>query len=87
MGQNKPGGSNSRQPVSGGDRNISCDQVALLCDIFSRYLPQNQHPRISRERIMRVYGMLYEVMEVAALKFADDDALANGTPLDVRRGL
>jgi len=64
---------------------LSCDQVAWLLDIFERYLPKDQHPRVSRQRDMRKYGMLYEVMEVANLKFSDDSARWNGTPNDARR--
>jgi hypothetical protein len=57
-----------------GFKPISCDQVAWLLGIFNRYLPQNKHPRISRERDMLIYGMLYEVMEIAGLQFTDDSA-------------
>lgn len=63
---------------------INCDQVAWLMDIFNRYLPKSQHPRVSQERDMRMYGMLYEVMEIANLKFADDVARLNGTPSQAR---
>jgi len=61
-------------------RKIGCDQVAWLLDIFNRYLPPSKHPRISQEREMLKYGMLYEVMEITGLKFADDAARWNGTP-------
>jgi hypothetical protein len=64
---------------------INCDQVAWLLDIFNRYLPnKSHHPSISREREMLKYGMLYEVMEIANLKFADALARWNGTPNDAR---
>lgn len=63
---------------------ISCDQVAWLLDIFERYLPPSHHPRISRARDMQKYGMLYEVMEIADLRFADNRARWNGTPNDAR---
>lgn len=63
---------------------IGCDQVAWLLNVFERYLPMDNHPRVSRERDMKKYGMLYEVMEAAGLKFADEAARWNGTPEDVR---
>jgi hypothetical protein len=63
---------------------INCDQVAWLLDIFNRYLPRDGHPQISREREMLMYGMLYEVMEIAHLCFEDDRARHNGTPNDTR---
>ncbi len=63
---------------------ISCDQVAWLMDIFERYLPANNHPRVSVEREMMQYGMLYEVMDIAGLQFADDAARLNGTPPSAR---
>ena len=64
---------------------INCDQVTWLLDVFSRYLPQTNKPRVSKEREMQRYGMLYEVMEVAGLKFLDDAARWNGTPNDARK--
>ena len=64
---------------------ITCDQVAWLLDIFTRYLPPDNRPKVSRQREMFKYGMLYEVMEVAGLKFADDMARLNGTPRDARK--
>ena len=73
-------------------RPLSCDQVAWLLDVFTRYLPQESdkdflynRPRVSRQGEMLKYGMLYEVMEVADLKFADDAARWNGTPQDARK--
>ena len=65
-------------------RLIGCDQVAWLLDIFDRYLPASPHPRVSREREMLMYGMLYEVMDIAGLGFADDRARENATPHFVR---
>ena len=67
-----------------GGRPINCDQVAWLLDIFDRYLPPSKHPGISREREMMKYGMLYEVMEIAYLRFEDESALHNGTPHEAR---
>lgn len=64
---------------------ISCDQVSWLMSIFDRYLPKSAHPSISREREMKQYGMLYEVMEIAKLRFEDDSAMWNGTPNEARR--
>ena len=63
---------------------ISRDQVAWLLDIAERYLPPSAYPPISREREMRKYAMLYEIMEIANLRFQDDSARWNGTPNDVR---
>lgn len=65
-------------------REITCDQVAWLLNAFERYLPEYHHPAISRYREMQVYGLLYEAMEAANLKFSDDAARNNATPGDVR---
>jgi hypothetical protein len=62
---------------------ISCDQVAWLLDIADRYIPYDKYPSISRQREMKKYGMLYEIMEIANLEFQDDYALSNATPQDV----
>lgn len=67
-----------------GTRLIGCDQVAWLLDVFDRYLPPSEHPRVSREREMQKLAMLYEVMDIAGLNFADDAALYNATPDFVR---
>lgn len=67
-----------------GERDLGCDEVAWLLDIFDRYLPKDDFPRISRQREMKKYGMLYEVMEVARLTFQDESALHNGTPHEAR---
>lgn len=66
-------------------RELNCDQVVWVLDVFDRYLPKDHHPRISREREMKKYGMLYEVMEAASLVFSEDGARSNGTPHDARR--
>jgi hypothetical protein len=63
---------------------INCDQVAWLLDIADRYIPKDDYPRISRQREMKKYGMLYEIMEIARLKFEDDQARWNGTPNEAR---
>ena len=65
-------------------RPINCDQVSWLLDIFNRYLPQNNHPRVSQERPMLTYAMLYEVMDIAGLIFEDENARWNGTPNQAR---
>jgi hypothetical protein len=64
---------------------VNCDQIVWLLDIFDRYLPRDSHPRVSREREMKKYAMLYEVMEIAELKFEDDSARSNGTPHEARK--
>ena len=64
---------------------ITCDQVSWLMDIFNRYLPRDSHPAVSRERTMKQYGVLYEVMEIAGLRFEDDAARWNGTPNEARK--
>jgi len=69
------------KPVSG---TISCDQVAWLLDIADRYLPKLRHPSISQEREMMKYAMLYEIMEILNLGFADDMARRNATPSPVK---
>ena len=63
---------------------INADQVAWLMAIFERYLPPSKHPRISVERDMMKYGMLYEVMDVMNVEFEDDAARWNGTPSQAR---
>lgn len=63
---------------------INCDQVAWLLDIADRYIPQDNLPRVSRQREMKKYGMLYEIMEIIGAKFEDDGARWNGTPNEAR---
>jgi len=65
-------------------KKISCDQVAWLLDIFNRYLPQDNFPRVSQQREMLKYGMLYEVMDILYLGFEDEAAIHNGTPVKAR---
>lgn len=74
------------QPITEnkGGHAINCDQVAHLMNIFDRYLPPTNHARVSQEREMMKYGMLYEVMEEANLRFEDDAARWNGTPNPAR---
>jgi hypothetical protein len=50
---------------------------------IGRYLPKQEAPRVSRSRELQSYALLYELMEVAGLVFADDAAAHNGTPKDV----
>ena len=66
------------------NKEINADQVAWLMAIFERYLPKSNHPRISVERDMMKYGMLYEVMDVMNVEFEDDSARWNGTPEQAR---
>jgi hypothetical protein len=65
-------------------RPITCDQVAWLLDIAERHIPNDNRVRVSRQREMQKYAMLYEIMEVASLQFADDRARWNGTPNDAQ---
>ena len=65
-------------------REINCDQVHWILSIFDRYLPTDDHPRVSQEREMKKYAMLYELMDVAKLCFTDDSARWNGTPNQAR---
>lgn len=66
-------------------RPINCDQVSWMLAAISRYLPPDNHPRVSRAREMQKYALLYELMEVAHLCFEDRNAQHNGTPPDVMR--
>ena len=68
-----------------GARPLNCDQVAWMLNAIERYLPQTNHPRVSRAREMQKYALLYELMEVAHLYFEDASAQHNGTPPDVVR--
>lgn len=70
---------------SGTARPITCDQVAWVLNALRRLTPEGNLPAVSRQREMLVYAALYEIMEVAHLKFADDAAIYNGTPPDIRR--
>lgn len=72
------------EQIKSGRNLITSDQVAWLLDIAYRYLPQDSLPRVSRQRDMKAYGMLYEIMEIAGLSFADSSARWNGTPEEVR---
>ena len=63
---------------------INCDQVVWLLDIADRYIPDDKYPSISQQRDMQMYAMLYEIMEVTGLTFADSNARRNGTPPRVR---
>jgi hypothetical protein len=68
-----------------GSHSISCDQVSWLLDIADRYIPKDMvRPSVSRQREMLKYGMLYEIMEIADLKFEDGSARWNGTPNEAR---
>ena len=65
-------------------RPINCDQVHLILNAIDRVIPPSTHPRVSRLREMFKYACLYEIMEVAHLKFEDSSARWNGTPNDAR---
>lgn len=67
-------------------KTITCDQVAWILDVFDRYLPNDPAAkRVSCHREMMKYGMLYEVMDVAGLRFEDESARLNGTPHQARK--
>ena len=63
------------------NKTINCDQVAWLIAIYERYLPKDNHPRVSRQREMLKYGMLYETMEIMGVGFEDEAARSNGSPI------
>lgn len=63
---------------------ISCDQVCWILDIFDRELPEQTKVTVSREREMKMYGMLYELMEVVGVELEDDAAIHNATPPSLR---
>jgi len=63
---------------------ISCDVVALLLNLADRYIAQSKYPSVSQQREMQKYAMLYEIMDIAGLRFEDDKAIWNGTPNQVR---
>lgn len=64
-------------------REVNCDQVAWMLNAIGRFIPPDSNPAVSRAREMQKYAMLYELMEVAGLTFADDAASFNATPRDV----
>ena len=66
------------------ERKINCDQVAWLLDIANRYIDKDKFPAVSQQREMKKYAMLYEIMDIANLKFADKKALYNATPYQAR---
>lgn len=68
-------------------RPINCDQVSWILTAIDRYLPQLNHPGVSRAREMQKFALLYEFMEVANLCFSDNRAKINGTPPDSQRFL
>ena len=66
-------------------RPINCDQVSWMLSAIGRLVGNdNVNPRVSRQREMMKFACLYEIMEVAQLKFADKSARWNGTPNDAR---
>lgn len=72
-------------PKTDSYRPINCDQVVWMLNAIKRVITPQQHPRVSRHDEMKAYACLYEVMEVANLKFQDDSARWNGTPNDARK--
>jgi len=68
-----------------GRRPINCDQVSWLLTSIESYIPDKNGRGCSREREMKKYALLYEIMDLANLHFEDDAAQRNGTPPDVRR--
>jgi hypothetical protein len=62
---------------------ITCDQVAWMLGAINRYLPTQTAPAVSRYREATAYALLYELMEVAGLRFMDAAAQHNATPRDV----
>lgn len=64
-------------------RLVNCDQIAWMLAAINRHLPAQEGPRVNRSREMQSYALLYELMEVANLKFEDDRAAHNATPPDV----
>lgn len=82
---NDHAGAESALNVRLGARPVNCDQVAWMLNAIDRHLPPTKHPRVSREREMQKYALLYELMDAALLYFEDASAQYNGTPPDVRR--
>lgn len=68
-----------------GRRPINCDQVSWLLTSIESYIPDKCGRGVSREREMKKYALLYEIMDLANLHFEDDAAQRNGTPPDVTR--
>lgn len=66
-------------------KTINCDQVAWLYDALDRYIDTNETPAVSRAGEMKIFGCMYEIMEVLGLEFEDDAARNNGTPKDARK--
>lgn len=70
------------KPVNG---KITCDQVVWILQMAGRYLPDNKDRLgIDKQRDMKRYAMLYEIMDILGLVFADSDAIKNATPMPVR---
>lgn len=64
---------------------INCDQVSWLLNIADRYISNPGVPGACRQRELKKYAMLYEIMDIARLDFADDSARWNGTPNSARK--
>ena len=77
-------GGNTEGPIYSDKIPINADQVAWLLEAFNRYIPQKSTVGIDRQKEMLRYGLLYEVIEIIGLKFADGSARWNATPADAR---
>jgi len=72
------------KPVNG---KITCDQAVWILQMAGRYLPDNKDRLgIDKQRDMKRYAMLYEIMDILGLVFADSSARNNATPPPIRVG-
>lgn len=65
-------------------KTISCDQVSWILETIDRYIPKDNLPRVSQQRHMKCFAMLYEFMDNAGLEFEDEKALYNAEPGFIR---
>ncbi len=84
IAQQAPQGQPEQPNKTDNYRSINCDQVHWILEALKRITPLDSYPRVSRQRDMKLYACLYEIMEVAQLKFSDKSARWNGTPNDAR---
>jgi len=66
--------------MTSGKKTIGCDEVVWFLDMAERYIPRDDHPRVSQQWNMKCFAMLYEIMEIAGLQFEDKAALNNAMP-------
>lgn len=73
--------------VKSSARRLNCDQVAWMLNAIDRYLPPDSKDTLDccKQREMKKYGLLYEIMDAANLVFGDISALRNGTPFPARK--